>query len=669
MTGGSARRHPGGAWLLLLLSTAVGVALVESVLLEVYSHLFTGRFPAITAFPSAQAGVAFFASAVALNAATTLVLWTLAAPIARRLGLGPIQGFAAALLLGAGVPLGFDAVRYPLRSYLGAPLDLELFLDLAGGHVRGLVAVAGEHMAPLGALLALVVAGSIALVWGLRRVDVRGRWLASQFAPPSTGALALGAVALVALSGALLAGLCGREGPICHGLQETTAGSALAHVVAVATDVDRDGYGLLVWPRDSAPLDSSIHPYATDLPANGVDENGIGGDHPAGHDWVEPTSDTPAAFARRPHFLLVFLESFREDLLDAEHDGRRVLPALAALAAEGARSRHAYANSPFTIRSRAQLFGGRLYPYAGQSTLVDDFLANGYRVAWFSGQDDSFGNSAALLGYERGDDFYDARQDLELRYTESASQASLGVSWKVLNSRVLPYLAKADAARPLFLYVNYYDTHYPYHHREVDDLLFVPAATRAEITPSQRERVWRTYLNTAANVDHALGELLSAWRAFAGEREWAVLVVADHAQEFFDHGHLGHGQSLRAEQSRVPLVVRGLGGEWPEPLGIADLRGLVQRNLASAGEPDAQTRFVPDPTRAVFQFLGGIGRPRILGLQRQDDAIFYRFATARLDHVAADGSDLAPAEPALFDALVWRWESIVRAEREAGRLP
>ncbi|MGH6692379.1 MAG: hypothetical protein ACREF4_17055, partial [Gammaproteobacteria bacterium] len=139
MTGASARRRLGGAWLLLLLSTAVGVALVESLLLEVYSHLFTGRFPAITAFPSAQAGVAFFASAVALNAATTLALWTLAAPIARRLGLGPIQGFAAALLLGAGGALGFGAVRYPLRSYLGAPLDLELFLDLAGGHVRDLV--------------------------------------------------------------------------------------------------------------------------------------------------------------------------------------------------------------------------------------------------------------------------------------------------------------------------------------------------------------------------------------------------------------------------------------------------------------------------------------------------------------------------------------------------
>jgi hypothetical protein len=668
--GPSGWRRPAVAWAALLLGIAVGVAAVECGLLELYKHFFSGRFPAVNVLPSLGAFAVFFAAAVALNAAFTLALWVLAAPLLRRLRLGPVQTFAGALLLGAGLPLAVDAARYPLRSYLGAAIDLELFLDLAGGHLRDLVSLAGEHLAPLSALLAGALMAAVVVVASLRRVDAGVRALAPFLVPPRLASLAFSALGFLIVAGGVLASVCGRERPLCHGLGETVSGIVLSQVVAVATDVDRDGYGLLVWPRDAAPFDASIHPYATDTPGNGIDENGIGGDHPPDVAWTEPVSDAPPRWTRRPHFLLVFLESFREDLLDAEYAGRRVTPTLAALAQEGGRSSHAYANSPFTVRSRGQLLGGRLWPYAGQSTLLDDFRANGYRLAWFSGQDDSFGDSAPILGYEQVDHFYDARDDVARRYTDSATKASLGVSWKVLNERILPYLAAADPAQPLFLYVNYYDTHYPYHHREVDDLLGISPVSRGEIVPENREHVFQTYMNTAANVDRALGDLLVAWRRFAGDGEWAVVVVSDHAQAFFDHGHLGHGQSLRPEQSRVPLVVRGIGGDWPEPLGIAELRGIVQRNLSepgASGRPPLP-RFVSERERAVFQYLGGLGRPRIVGVQRLDDALFYGFGSARLDHIDHAGADLPAADAALFDALIWRWESIAIVERAAGRV-
>src|SRR5262249_61490256 len=96
-------------------------------------------------------------------------------------------------------------------------------------------------------------------------------------------------------------------------------------------------------------------------------------------------------FQRRPSVLVVFLEGVRASMVGARVDGKAVTPYLDQLTLEGARSEHFYANSPYTARSRGQLMGGRLSPFVDQSTLVDDFHANGYDVAWISGEDESFG--------------------------------------------------------------------------------------------------------------------------------------------------------------------------------------------------------------------------------------------------------------------------------------
>lgn len=654
-----------GAWAALLLGCAVAIAAVELAFLELYFHFASGRFPSTDFLPDRWALASFVGGALLLNVSLILGLWALAAPLLRRLPLSPLQHFASALLLGVGVPFAYDGVRWPLRTYLGDALDLELFLNLAGGHVLELVQQAGAFVWPLLAAIAASWLGGVALVARLRRVSALGIALGP---PPGAARLALAFAAAALASAGVLGTVCRGENPVCFGLERTTAGVILLEGFSRLTDLDRDGYGIASRPRDPAALDNAIYPYAIDVPGNGIDENGVGGDHPAGNAWVEPVSETPQRWARRPHVLLVFLEGFREDALDAELDGRRVTPVLAELAAQGLRSRRAYANSPFTSRSRAQLLGGRVHPYAGQRTLVHDFLANGYRVAWFSGQNDAFGDSEPLLGCLEADPFYDARQDVARRYTESQSKASLGVSWKVLNERLLAFLREVDPAQPLFLYVNYYDTHYPYHHREIDDLFGVEPLPAREIRPAARDRLWRTYLNTAGNVDHALGELLAAWRAALRTDDYVVIVTSDHAEALFDAGHLGHGQSLRAEQSRVPLLLRGIGGDWPEPLGLAEVRGLVQRNLDL---PPSSARLAPDPERGVFQYLGQLRRPRWIGLRRADSALVYGFGTGRAEQLDSAERALphdAPVPPDLWQALVWRWESVVTAEAEAGRL-
>jgi hypothetical protein len=252
-----------------------------------------------------------------------------------------------------------------------------------------------------------------------------------------------------------------------------------------------------------------------------------------------------------------------------------------------------------------------------------------------------------MLGIERADVYYDARSDPDHNVSLFRTSGSLAVSWKRVNQVVGEYLAGWHPAQPLFLYVSYGDTHFPYDHRELDDLLGVERLPRRLIRPENPEGVFDTYANAAANVDRAIEALVALLRARIGSGELAVIVTSDHGEALFEDGVLGHGLALDVTQTRVPMVVSGLGGEWPEPLGISDVRTGIQRSLAAP--PDgaaARLRFARDPGRRILQYMAVPERPRLLSLRGVDTVLRYDTTRTPLEGDAA------------FDRLIWWWEAV-----------
>jgi hypothetical protein len=220
------------------------------------------------------------------------------------------------------------------------------------------------------------------------------------------------------------------------------------------------------------------------------------------------------------------------------------------------------------------------------------------------------------------------------------------VSWKRLNEKIAGYLDARQDSRPLLLYVNYGDSHFPYDHRELDDVLGVPRLARGEIQPERREEVLATYANAVANVDRAIEQLVARWRQKLGS-DGAIIVTSDHGEALFEGGGgLGHGLSLDVVQTQVPLVLYGVGGTWPEPIGMSDLRGAIQRALQVDWGPTPRASFAPVPGRQILQYMAVIDRPRLLCLRGYDSAV--RFDTAY-------GT---PRRDPDFDAMIWWWEDL-----------
>src|SRR6185295_20414111 len=102
----------------------------------------------------------------------------------------------------------------------------------------------------------------------------------------------------------------------------------------------------------------------------------------------------------------------------------------------------------------------------------------------------------------------DARSDRTKRYSTSTTPGSLAVPLTVVEGHVTEVLARAAADRPLFLCVNFHDTHFPYTHPGIETITSAVRINRAGIVPGARDALWATYANTAANVDRAIGHVI-----------------------------------------------------------------------------------------------------------------------------------------------------------------
>ncbi len=244
----------------------------------------------------------------------------------------------------------------------------------------------------------------------------------------------------------------------------------------------------------------------------------------------------PMAEARRPDVLLITVDTLRPDAL-GWISGRNDTPNLDRLAAEGFRFPGAVAPVPLTLPSHVTLMSGLNPPRhgvrdngeqlgEGPVLLAAALGTAGYATAAFV----SGFPLSRQFGLDRGFEHYDDE-------LSAGSGAWLERPASETTAAALAWLGGARS--PWFLWIHYYEPHYPY--------LAHPKGG-GPVADNGRG----AYDGEVAAVDRALAALLDGARASASTL--LTVFAGDHGESLGEHGESTHGYFIYDSTVLVPLV-------------------------------------------------------------------------------------------------------------------
>jgi arylsulfatase A-like enzyme len=211
--------------------------------------------------------------------------------------------------------------------------------------------------------------------------------------------------------------------------------------------------------------------------------------------------------------------------------------------------------------------------------------------------------------------------------------ARLGSSASVFRQAVPPWL-RANRDRRFFAYVHFREPHFPYDPAPPFDTKFgpdgpIPKAERRHeayfkdasqgrrpFGEAERDHLVRLYDGNIAFADQEIGALRKALEDEGLWEKTVVIVAADHGEELFEHGWIGHNVHVYEPSVHIPLVIRfpkGTGPAGTRVSGLADLLDVaptIADVLGVRGKGGSDQAF---QGRSLLPLvLGAPGKPAVL---------------------------------------------------------
>ncbi len=238
--------------------------------------------------------------------------------------------------------------------------------------------------------------------------------------------------------------------------------------------------------------------------------------------------------------VLISFDTCRADHLGCYGYSPQLTPNVDALARDGVRFTSVITPFPMTLPAHCSMLTGS-YPAThgvhsnsdrlGEAnvTLAEVMRSAGYQTGAVVGGFPMSSSFGVGQGFETYDDQFPPRQhvdDVAERKAEEVSRR--GMAW-----------LESHGSQPFFLFLHYYDPHYPY-----DPPAPFPA----------------TYDGELAYTDVWVGKVIDKLRQLSLYDNTLVVLVGDHGEGLSEHGEREHGFLIYQNTLGVPMIVRAPGG-------------------------------------------------------------------------------------------------------------
>ena len=270
---------------------------------------------------------------------------------------------------------------------------------------------------------------------------------------------------------------------------------------------------------------------------------------------------------RPPNIVLLLVDTLRSDHVGCYGAAHDTSPTIDALAAEGIRFAQAHSTAPWTSPSVASILTGQFpsghglkEPLTGLAdevlTLAEMLRAEGYQTGGIV----SNPHLKAKYGFDQGFDHYLESEARNHKYvsTEGVTQQALGL---------LDEFEQSD--KPFFLFILYFDPHYNYkRHPEYGfaaasagklkggETIYKLRRMGPTLTPEEIGLIADIYDEEVRYTDAGIGRLLGSLRERKLYDDSVICFAADHGEEFFERGWLGHSRTLYEELLHVPFIIK-----------------------------------------------------------------------------------------------------------------
>ena len=273
---------------------------------------------------------------------------------------------------------------------------------------------------------------------------------------------------------------------------------------------------------------------------------------------------------QRLNVLLILVDTVTADHLGCYGYYRNTSPTIDSLAASGMIFMNCLAQSSWTLPGMVSIYTGLsershrcghynniLYSLDLEMPTVSTILQKqGYSTAGFV-QSEFLGSD---FGMEKGYDSFWIRV--------SEGEAAMD---SVTVDTLLSYFSHNEITEPFLATIHFYDPHSPYKPPIPFDTLFEssgigglddrPADSVRWNDPAVVEHLEAMYDSEIRWTDNQLSRLFQNMREMGLLDNTLVIFIADHGEEFMEHGHTGHANNLYQETIHIPLIISGPGIE------------------------------------------------------------------------------------------------------------